>query len=164
MYQPILIFEKCRKMSLLFPCKLKIPFFLVFTMYKVHYNSCHDGCKITILEYILRKNLRIALIQNVCFRPDCGRRPGVAIRSKGFAKKVSKSSRFIASKSRKKVQSSRFIASKSRKKLQSSRFIASKSCKIVTLFFRIISIYRQQKSKFRKIISIYGQQKSKIKS
>ena len=67
MYQPILIFEKCRKMSLLFPCKLKIPFFLVFTMYKVHYNSCHDGCKITILEYILRKNLRIALIQNVCF-------------------------------------------------------------------------------------------------
>ena len=67
MYQPILIFEKCRKMSLLFPCKLKIPFFLVFTMYKVHYNSCHDGCKITILEYILRKNLRIACIQKVCF-------------------------------------------------------------------------------------------------
>ena len=67
MYQPILIFEKCRKMSLLFPCKLKIPFFLVFTMYKVHYNPCHDGCKITILEYILRKDLRIAFIQNVCF-------------------------------------------------------------------------------------------------
>ena len=36
-------------------------------MYKVHYNSCHDGCKITILEYILRKNLRIACIQKVCF-------------------------------------------------------------------------------------------------
>ena len=67
MYQPILIFEKCRKMSLLFPCKLKITFFLVFTMYKVHYNSCHDGCKITILEYILRKNLRIASIEKVCF-------------------------------------------------------------------------------------------------
>ena len=67
MYQPILIFEKCRKMSLLFPCKLKITFFLVFTMYKVHYNSCHDGCKITILEYILRKNLRIACTQKVCF-------------------------------------------------------------------------------------------------
>ena len=66
-YQPILIFEKCRKMSLLFPCKLKIPFFLVFTIYKVHYNSCHDGCKITILEYILSKNLRIACIQKVCF-------------------------------------------------------------------------------------------------
>eukprot|EP00493_Phyllostaurus_siculus_P022051 UN22382 len=28
-YQPILIFEKCRKMGLLFPCKLKIPIFLL---------------------------------------------------------------------------------------------------------------------------------------
>ena len=66
-YQPILIFEKCRKMSLLFPCKLKIPFFLVFTMYKVHYNSCHDGCKITILEYILKKNHMITPIENRSF-------------------------------------------------------------------------------------------------
>ena len=37
-YKPILIFEKCRKMGLLFPCKLKIPIFLAFTMYNVHYN------------------------------------------------------------------------------------------------------------------------------
>eukprot|EP00493_Phyllostaurus_siculus_P004949 UN04976 len=90
------------------------------------------------------------------FRPDCRRRPGVAIQSKVFAKKclnhldlslakvakrcnhldlslvkVAKkmqSSRFIASKSRKKgANSSRFIASKSHKKLQLSRFIAGKS-------------------------------------
>ena len=58
-YQPILIFEKCRKMGLLFPCKLKIPIFLAFTMYNVRYNlqqenhntsAKSDEWKITILD------------------------------------------------------------------------------------------------------------------
>ena len=59
-YQQILIFEKCRKMSLLFPCKLKIQMFLDFTMYNMRYNlqqgnhntsAKSDDWKITILDH-----------------------------------------------------------------------------------------------------------------
>ena len=37
-FEPILIFEKCKKLSLLLPCKLKIQILLHFTMYNVRYN------------------------------------------------------------------------------------------------------------------------------
>ena len=37
-FKPILILEKCKKIGLLFLCKLKIQFFVDFTMYNVYHN------------------------------------------------------------------------------------------------------------------------------
>ena len=39
MFEPILIFEKCKTLSLLFPCKIKIQTFHHFTIDNARYNS-----------------------------------------------------------------------------------------------------------------------------